>query len=166
MAKPKIENVHVDSVNSDAFSDKFAIGWTIGADRFHIWAVQQRRDRSRILEGIIYKNSIAKHGEPGYFHTRQLDPDKKAQAAILAEVLAAVDRDDLVAKARQAARSKIERHKRIAELSAQLSAMEKEVVATWIKDGGTPPAEFRDRYNAASREFSKLRAESAAELAQ
>jgi hypothetical protein len=166
MAKAKIENIHVDSIDSNPFSDKFAIGWTIGAARFHIWAVQNRADNVRLLEGYVYKNSIAQHGRPGYFHTRQIDAEAKTQAAILAEVLAIVDRDDLVAKARAAKAEHNARHKRIADLSAELSAMEKEVVAVWIRDGGTPPAEFRDRYNAASREFSRLRAESAKELAQ
>lgn len=164
MAKPKIENIHVDSINSDAFSDKFAIGWTIGADRFHVWAVQQRRDRSRILEGIVYKNSIAKHGEPGHYHTRQLDPETKTQAEILAEVLAVVDRDDLVEKARQAARNKLARNRRTAELAAELSAIEREVITIWKAGDRLQPA-LLGRYRARELELAELVALTKAEAA-
>lgn len=55
MAKqlPTITGVHVDSVALER--GRFAIGWTIGADRFHVWgerntARELRRERANLAE--------------------------------------------------------------------------------------------------------------------
>jgi hypothetical protein len=123
MAKmTKIENIHVDSINGS----KYAIGWSIGDARFHIWA-EQRRGR-RELEGTIFKNSTAQHGAPGHFDTRQLNPEHKTQAAILAEVLAVVDGDGVLAKAYQAERDRIRREQRRNELQHEIDAVEQKAL--------------------------------------
>lgn len=124
MATPTIENIHVDSINGS----KYAIGWTIGAARFHIWA-EQRRGR-RELEGTIFKNPPLdlKRGQPGYFDTRQLNPEHKTQAAILAAVLAVVDRDNLLPRAYQAERDRIRRAQRRNDLHHEIDAVEQKAL--------------------------------------
>lgn len=122
MANPTIQNIHVDSINGS----KYAIGWTIGDARFHVWA-EQRRGR-RELEGTIFKNSIAPHGTAGHFDTRQLNPEHKTQGAILAAVLAVVDRDNLLAKAYQAERDRVRRAQRRNDLQHDIDAVEQKAL--------------------------------------
>lgn len=123
-----IENIHVDNINGR----KYAIGWTIGAERFHIWARQAHSFSRPELEGTIFKNPPLglKRGQPGHFETRQLNPEHKTQAAILAEVLAAVERDGLVAKARAAERDRLRREQRRNDLQHEIDAVEQKALET------------------------------------
>jgi hypothetical protein len=129
MAKPKIENIHVEHVDGI----KFAIGWTIDGFRFHIWAERGLSAASLQLQGSVFKNPPAgvKHRQPGYFDTRQIDPEAKTQAAILAEVLAVVERDELVRKARRANAEKIQRARRKTELEQALYQVDQEALEAW-----------------------------------
>src|SRR3954447_383018 len=98
MKKHVIENVHADSLSSwpDRKEGKCAIGWTCAGARYHFWLALP----SRKSQGILYKNPPLATGtsDPGYFNPRQLDPEAKANAAMVAEAMAIVERDQLIEK--------------------------------------------------------------------
>src|SRR5579871_3847051 len=120
MAKPKIENIHVDSIELE--TNRFAIGWTIAGHRYHVWGYGAVNDLKLEIEETIFKNcSLAiKYGEPGYYDTRQLDRGTKTQAAIFAEVMAAITARDLIAKAFETERNRIDTARKRAELESKI----------------------------------------------
>jgi hypothetical protein len=154
MTKVKIENIHVDSV--DLGSRKYAIGWTIGADRFHVWAIAPGfLGIKGEIEQTIYKNPSAKPGEPGHYETRQLDRATKTQAAIFAEVMAALERGDLVRKAFAAARGRRFLAQRKATLERELGEIEHQVIVTW-KAGDRLPPSLLGQYRSRELELAEL----------
>lgn len=163
MAKAQIENVHVDSVSGDSL----AIGWTIDDDHFHVWM------RAGEPEDVIYKNPAhALRGTPGAYDTRQLDRTKKVNAAIWAEVWEIVERDGMIATARQAEADKITRRRRINAMTYRGNVIEREVIAAFRAglfsdndDAAKLLAEYR-RIDAELASLGELGLEVDGELAQ
>src|SRR5262245_58793204 len=65
------------------------VEWADEQARYHIWINEDRT----LNICTLFKNPLAglKHGQPGYFDTRRLDPTKKANKEIIAQALAAAD---------------------------------------------------------------------------
>ena len=97
--------------------DNGCVQWETAEGRFHAWLATDRKTtfRSNVprfvkpyaaaekhfgasKSPVIYKNPLVGRGEPGHFDTRYLDGTKKANAALLAEVFAAVDIDAAIAE--------------------------------------------------------------------
>lgn len=125
-SKFALENVHVSDVSRPDGRD-YAIGWEIAGDRFHVWVKRGE------IEEVIYKNPplAIKYREPGHYETRRLDRTSKASGAMFAEVLAIVDRDDLVRKARIADRAEIANSSKISELRGERAEIDARVLRAW-----------------------------------
>lgn len=128
-----IAGVHVDSVALETC--RYAIGWTIDGARFHVWGTAPNVLGIRFgeIEETICKNpplGIA-YREPGYFETRRLDRTSKAQAAIFAEVLEIVTRDDLVRKAFRAERHKRSTERRRHVLEQRIYQVDADALEAW-----------------------------------
>lgn len=114
--KLSLENVHADSLSNWSGGGRCAIGWDYAGARYHFWINMPSRES----QGILYKNPPLglKTTDAGYFNTRQLDPEAKANAAMVAEAWAIVERDHLIEK--MFAAEKEEKRKAAAELEENL----------------------------------------------
>lgn len=88
--------------------ERASAGWESGDARFHVWfdpvtrTVEPGHAFGKSDARLIYKNSTADHGQPGYFPTRKLDADSPGNVAILEHVFETINREGLIAKARAA----------------------------------------------------------------
>lgn len=108
----KIENPHVH----ESAPGRLAGCFNFDGARFHVWLDP---NTGKVEEGCaLYKNpplDVDRRG-PGWFDTRLLDPFNKTNAPLVAELMAAIERDDLISKARA------ERIEREAEAKRQEAA--------------------------------------------
>lgn len=111
-SKPIITGVHVDSLMWG--ETRAAAGFEFNGARYHIWF----NLKTMKSDGTLYKNSIAKHDEPGYYHARKLDPTKPNNKAMLAEMWRQIKEGHLVARALAA--SQAMENARIAEAADAL----------------------------------------------
>jgi hypothetical protein len=83
--------------------------------RYHFWTNIPVGEAPETL----YKNCqlSINHGDPGYFNARYLNPNTARNAAMIAEALAVVERDGLIAKLIEN-----ERQKELAEAEAEAAA--------------------------------------------
>jgi hypothetical protein len=95
MKPADMTNIHVDCYDGRRCS----AGFEIGTDRYHVWL---DLPALTIQNDIVFKNPIAKRGEPGYYeHTRRLDVTNATNKAAIEHLLDVVKRDGLVEKAIQ-----------------------------------------------------------------
>lgn len=138
MTNRKIEHI---TVVHDGYTP--SVSWVIGADRYHVWV----RGKANEADDTIYKNSTVKHGEPGYYHTRQLSRStSKVSAAMFAEVWATVERDDLLAKAKLAKDEKHAREAQLTALKGRLYEIEQTVLNLFRNDAVDRIAALRAEY--------------------
>ena len=126
MPKQQITNLHMTHTGST-----IAVGWEVGAKRYHVWIednkgepVRPYRAEPRGHHGpVLYLNPLRdiKHGQPGYFQTRYLDPTAKANAAMVAEALERAEREGMLEQALQAERD----HQAERQRQADQEAVEK-----------------------------------------
>lgn len=123
MAASRIEDIKVE-----ANDNRPCILWRIGAHRFHIWLDRETNEP----EEVVYKNSVAKHDEPGHYRTRQLfRTGSRVTAVMFAEVWTVVERDDLIAKAKAAHLANVANAQRISTLKAELAQIEATALDRW-----------------------------------
>lgn len=106
---------------------QFALGCEYKGARYHVWLDRQTKAMSRDTHGggtTLFKNSIPRQREAGYFKTRKLDADatfgKQLIAAMMAEALAG----DLFNKAVLAVRRDIEKELLEDEITATQKIIE------------------------------------------
>lgn len=124
MTASKIEKIYV---HTGGLGGQASVHWTIGARRFHVWM----RPNDHTAEEVVHSNPVTPTPNARRDEHRSLDRTCKAQTAIWAEVWAIVERDDLIAKQRQADRQKRAREHRIAALKARRYELEAAVIDAW-----------------------------------
>lgn len=71
-----------------------AAHWETDEARYHVY-LEDGQPR-----GPIYKNALVDYKQPGYFHTRQLNAFKKANAWLVEEIMRAIRDGDMINKAK------------------------------------------------------------------
>lgn len=124
----KITNV---TVTTSEYGD-FALGCECGGARYHIWLDRETRQARpanlsdpRADDGpVIFKNSLAKREEPGYFQTRKLSGDAVFGKALIAKMMAEAIAGDLFTKALDEVRREIEKELLENEIAATKKVIE------------------------------------------
>lgn len=111
--------VEITNVRIDKEHMGYCLAWHADGFRWHVWLdddLQITRSTSK-RPPTLYKNSMAKHREPGYFEPRRMDATNAANKPMVDSALAYMREHDLVAKTEQAAQRKED--KRLAEAAAE-----------------------------------------------
>jgi hypothetical protein len=93
--------------------------------RYHIWV--DKDTHQPFYPQTLYKNSLAKYGEPGYYKTRHLKPDSKFASEMVAALLHEAAANNLYEKADQ---------KLADELAAEQATHKAAVAVRVAKDAG------------------------------
>ncbi len=137
MAKHNIENIEVHIGSSSP-----VISWQIGKDRYHVFL-----DGNNEWEETVFKNSAAKYNEPGHYSTRRLDRvSSKATSSMFAEVLAVVERDNLLAEAEAKHTAEVTQRRRRIELEDERHRLEQEALTYWRQGAFDAATDLHGRY--------------------
>jgi len=138
--QPKIENIFV---HTGGIGGQASVHWTIGDRRFHVWM----RPNDTTPEDIVHSNPVTRDPNARRDEHRSLDRTCKAQSEIWAEVWAAVERDDLIAKCRNADVEKRDLQRRYTEIRCAIGNLEQEAIEAFRRgEHALQPAAFDDIY--------------------
>lgn len=94
--KPIVEKVEVRD-RSD-YAEDIVLSWQYDGARYHIWENRP---------SVMYKNSLAGYREPGYFKTRELNPNIGKNQSMVTEARAIANKLNLYEKAAEEKRSRL-----------------------------------------------------------
>jgi hypothetical protein len=98
-----VEITNVQVYLSSSYSDQYSLSCHCEGARYHIWVDRQTHkmeERSIARKGpVLFKNSLADHGQEGYYKTRCLDPTATFGSELIARMYAQANGNNLWDKA-------------------------------------------------------------------